>query len=102
MVVLGYEYPVRLIIYISTFILLAWSVRLPLPRAVANVVSSIAAYSYAIYLLHLVPFVILGHYGIWTWGMLPVTLGIGFSYFIMMVARTILALKTPLLPGSRK
>jgi acyl-CoA synthetase (AMP-forming)/AMP-acid ligase II len=46
------------------FCMLTWRVGLPLPRRIYAITSYVAANSYAIYLLHLVPLTIMGQYGI--------------------------------------
>lgn len=63
-----------------SILLILGQVRLPAPASISLTISTVAAYSYAIYLLHLVPYTWLGESGRWTWGFVPVALGLGLGF----------------------
>lgn len=65
---------------IVSILLISAQVRLPAPALISLSISTIAAYSYAIYLFHLVPFILLDESGHRITGMIPVVLGITLGF----------------------
>lgn len=72
---------------IVSIIILSARISLPMPAPVAAVLSNIAAYSYAIYLVHLIPFTILHASGIRSWGLNAICLGVGLSYLVQIAVQ---------------
>ena len=75
-----------LVIAIISIILISAKIRLPAPALISLFISTVAAYSYAIYLLHMVPFTLLveSYYfpkgSHMTWGIVPVSLGFALGF----------------------
>ena len=61
-------------------ILILWQVRLPAPAWISRVIATVAAYSYAIYLFHLIPYTVLAEHGHAMVGFVPVTLGFAAGF----------------------